>query len=91
MAPNGGRRLWPMVENSRGVLAIEWLAACQGLDFRGGLKTTAPLELARQTLREKVSYYDKDRFFAPDIEQADALLKAGSLSRLVLPDLLPSH
>ncbi|PSJ39221.1 histidine ammonia-lyase [Zobellella taiwanensis] len=91
MAPNGGRRLWDMVENSRGVLAIEWLAACQGLDFRGGLKTTAPLELARQTLREKVSYYDKDRFFAPDIEQADALLKAGSLSRLVPKDLLPSH
>ncbi|WP_375055876.1 histidine ammonia-lyase [Zobellella sp. DQSA1] len=91
MAPNGGRRLWGMVENSRGVLAIEWLAACQGLDFRGGLKTTPVLELARQTLREQVSYYDKDRFFAPDIERADALLKAGTLSRLVLSDLLPSH
>ncbi|MDX1267695.1 MAG: aromatic amino acid lyase, partial [Oceanisphaera sp.] len=91
MAPNGGRRLWPMAENTRGVLAIEWLAACQGLDFRDGLKTTEALEVARQTLREAVSYYDKDRFFAPDIERADALLKSNCLSHLVQPGLLPSH
>ncbi|WMC09961.1 histidine ammonia-lyase [Oceanimonas pelagia] len=91
MAPNGGRRLWDMVENTRGVLAIEWLAACQGLDFRGGMKTTELLEQARRTLREKVSYYDKDRFFAPDIEQANALLKANVLSHLVPAGLLPSH
>ncbi|MGB5853999.1 MAG: histidine ammonia-lyase [Oceanisphaera sp.] len=91
MAPNGGRRLWPMAENSRGVLAIEWLAACQGLDFRDGLKTTETLEVARKALREVVTYYDKDRFFAPDLEQADALLKSKTLSHLVLPGLLPSR
>lgn len=91
MAPNGGRRLWDMAENTRGVLAIEWLAACQGLDFRGGMKTTEVLEQARQTLRDKVSYYDKDRFFGPDIEQANALLKANVLSHLVPSGLLPSH
>ncbi|WP_417607026.1 histidine ammonia-lyase [Oceanimonas baumannii] len=91
MAPNGGRRLWDMAENTRGVLAIEWLAACQGLDFRGGMKTTESLEQARQTLRERVSYYDKDRFFGPDIEQANALLKDNVLSHLVPPGLLPSH
>ncbi|MCC4265448.1 histidine ammonia-lyase [Oceanimonas baumannii] len=91
MAPNGGRRLWDMAENTRGVLAIEWLAACQGMDFRGGMKTTELLEQARRTLRERVSYYDKDRFFGPDIEQANALLKANVLSHLVPSGLLPSH
>jgi len=34
MAPAAGKRLWDMAENVRGVLAVEWLAACQGLDLR---------------------------------------------------------
>ena len=29
MAPNAGKRLWAMVENVRGILAVEWLGACQ--------------------------------------------------------------
>ena len=33
------------------------------------------IEIAKQMLREKVSFYDKDRYFAPDIEQANTLLK----------------
>ncbi|TFH86782.1 histidine ammonia-lyase [Billgrantia azerbaijanica] len=91
MAPAAGKRLWEMTANVRGILAIEWLAACQGLDFRTGLKTTEPLERARHLLRERVSHYDKDRFFAPDIEAATALLLDRTLSDLVPATLLPSH
>eukprot|EP01132_Coremiostelium_polycephalum_P012655 gene12656-15461_t len=47
MAPAAGKRLWEMAENTRGVLAVEWLAACQGLDLRNGLKTSPALEKAR--------------------------------------------
>ncbi|MCD6008269.1 histidine ammonia-lyase [Halomonas sp. IOP_31] len=91
MAPAAGKRLWEMADNVRGAIAIEWLAACQGLDFRNGLTTTAPLEQARGALRERVTYYDKDRFFAPDIEAAGELLKARTLSHLVPAELLPSY
>lgn len=90
MAPAAGRRLWEMADNVRGILAVEWLAACQGLDFRTGLKTTAGLEQARRLLREHVSFYDKDRFFAPDIEVASQLLAAGHLTSLLPAALLPS-
>ncbi|WP_275287777.1 histidine ammonia-lyase [Halomonas elongata] len=91
MAPAAGKRLWEMADNVRGILAIEWLAACQGLDFRDGLKTTDTLEEARRVLRERVAYYDKDRFFAPDIDAASALLAKRHLSRLAPADLLPSQ
>ena len=37
MAPAAGRRLWEMAANTRGVIAVEWLAACQGIDLREGL------------------------------------------------------
>lgn len=90
MAPNAGKRLWAMAENVRGILAIEWLGACQGLDFRRGLKSSERLEKARSRLRERVPYYQEDRFFAPDIEAASALLASGCLNGLVTPRLLPS-
>ena len=90
MAPNAGKRLWAMAENVRGILAIEWLGACQGLDFRHGLKSSERLERARNILRELVPYYQEDRFFAPDIEAASALLASGCLNALVTPRLLPS-
>jgi histidine ammonia-lyase len=90
MAPNAGKRLWDMAENTRGILAVEWLGACQGLDFREGLKSTPALEQARQTLRAKVPYYVEDRFFAPDIAAADALLAERVLTPLLPAGMLPS-
>ncbi|WP_445375208.1 histidine ammonia-lyase [Photorhabdus tasmaniensis] len=83
MAPAAGRRLWEMAENTQGILAIEWLSACQGIDFRNGLKSSPILEKARHILREKVNYYDQDRFFAPDIAAAVQLLVEQHLSSLL--------
>ncbi|CDH34251.1 histidine ammonia-lyase [Xenorhabdus bovienii] len=83
MAPAAGRRLWEMADNVRGILAIEWLTACQGMDFRDGLKSSPILEKARHILRDKVAYYDKDRFFAPDIDAAIQLLIEQQLSALL--------
>ncbi|MHC6227813.1 histidine ammonia-lyase [Pseudomonas sp. X10] len=90
MAPAAGKRLWEMAENTRGILAIEWLGACQGLDLREGLKTSVKLEEARQALRREVPHYDKDRFFAPDIEAAVELLAEGRLTGLLPAGVLPS-
>ena len=90
MAPAAGKRLWEMAANTRGVLAIEWLAACQGLDLRDGLKTSAKLEIARMTLRSKVATYEKDRFFAPDIDAAIQLLTSRCLNALLPAQVLPS-
>ncbi|MCL7706176.1 aromatic amino acid lyase, partial [Enterobacter kobei] len=87
MAPAAGRRLWEMAANTRGVLAVEWLAASQGIDLREGLKSSPLLEQARQALREHVSHYDDDRFFAPDIDKAMQLLEEGRLVGL-LPSVL---
>jgi histidine ammonia-lyase len=90
MAPAAGKRLWEMAENTRGILAVEWLAAVQGLDLRNGLKTSAKLEQARAILRKEVPFYEKDRFFAPDINAATELLASRCLTGLVSAKLLPS-
>lgn len=91
MAPAAGRRLWEMTDNVRGIIAIEWLAACQGLDLRKGLKSSVALEQARSILRQRVAYYDKDRFFAPDIAAASQLIASDTLTDLLPAGLLPSR
>ena len=87
MAPAAGKRLREMAENTRGVLAVEWLAAVQGLDLREGLKSSAKLEKARGILRNEVPFYEKDRFFAPDINAATELLATRCLNELVSVEL----
>ncbi|MEX0422308.1 histidine ammonia-lyase [Providencia rettgeri] len=91
MAPAAGRRLWEMAKNVTGILAIEWLSACQGMDFREGLKSSETLEKARKTLRDQVAYYDKDRYFAPDIEAAINLINQHKLSALFKADSVFSN
>jgi histidine ammonia-lyase len=90
MAPNAGRRLWEMAENLRNILAIEYLGAVQGIEFKHGLKTTPKLEKYHEALRKEVPNYDKDRFFAPDIEKAATLIENGLFADAVEKELLPS-
>ena len=90
MATFAARRLLEMGDNTAGVLAIELLAACQGIDFRAPLKSSPLLEEAKGLVRREVPFYDQDRYFAPDIQKAQDLIQSGALNYLVDPDLLPS-
>lgn len=90
MATFAARRLSEMADNTANVLAIELLAACQGLDFRSPLRSSEPLETAKKLVRTEVPFYDQDRYFAPDIEKIYLLIQAGRLNFLVPPSLLPS-
>ena len=90
MATFAARRLTDMAENTRGIVAIELLSAVQGLDFRKPLKSTKLLEQVRAELREQVPFYDKDRYFATDIELANRLLESAVHNQLMPKGLLPS-
>ncbi|MEW6981034.1 histidine ammonia-lyase [Colwelliaceae bacterium 6471] len=90
MAAFAGRRLTDMAENTNGVLAVEYLAAAQGLDFRAPLKGSKNVELAKAILRQEVSFYDKDRYFAPDIAEASGIIAEGELNPFMPAQLLPS-
>ncbi|MFK5927675.1 MAG: aromatic amino acid lyase, partial [Desulfuromusa sp.] len=91
MATFAARRLGEMAENTAGILAIELLAACQGVDFRAPLKTSTLLEQAKQHLRNEVPFYDQDRYFAPDIEKAKSLVQSGLFAKFVSEDVLLSQ
>ncbi len=83
MATHGARRLLDMAENAATVVAIELLAATQGLDFRRPLKSSKPLEQAAHDIRSLVGPYERDRYFAPDIAAITQYVRGGALHKLV--------
>jgi histidine ammonia-lyase len=86
MAAHGARRLLTMTENLRAIVAIELLAAAQGCDFHP-LQSSEALEAVRGAVRAVVPRLDDDRYFAPDIAAAIALIKSGTLPVADLPGL----
>ncbi len=80
MATFAARRLQPMIANVAVILGIEWLACAQGVEFLRPLRSSHPLEQAHALLRAQCAAMPTDRYLAPDIERATALVTEGALS-----------
>lgn len=88
MATFAARKLADMALNVRHIIAIELLAAAQGIEFHRPLRSSAALEEVHAAIRQRVHAYDQDRFFAPDIAAVEALIDADTFTRFaggVLP------
>ena len=85
MATFAARKAGEAARNATHVIAIEWLAAAQGIDFHAPLKTSAKLARAHALLRERAVFYDRDRYFATDIDAATALVESGAARALLKP------
>ncbi|MGQ0710017.1 MAG: histidine ammonia-lyase [Rhodoferax sp.] len=82
MATFAARRLQAMIANTAHILGIELLASAQGIEFLRPLHSSDALEQAHALLRAQVPAMAHDRYLAPDIEAATALVHAGALSRI---------
>ncbi len=89
MATFAARRLQPMIANVAHILGIELLAAAQGVDFLRPLTSSPALEQVHALLRGTCPAMMQDRYLAPDIATASALVRSGELARILhtLPDL----
>jgi histidine ammonia-lyase len=89
MATFAARRLQPMIANTAAILAIELLAAAQGIEFLRPLASSAPLEAAHALLRQHCAAMPTDRSLAADIDRASALVQGGAMGRAfrTIPDL----
>jgi histidine ammonia-lyase len=87
MAAHAARRLLPMADNLAGVLGIELLTAAQACEFHAPLASSPPLEAVRARLRAVVPRVEEDRYFAPDIAAAVALVRTEPLADLALPGI----
>ena len=80
MATFAARKLGDIASNTAAILAIELLAAAQGVDLRGPNRTSPPLQKVMSTVRAQVPHYDLDRYFAPDIASITRLVEDGTIA-----------
>jgi histidine ammonia-lyase len=72
-----------MLDNLRRILAIELLAACQGIDFHAPLNTGGEALKAHALVRNMSAHVEADRSLAADIEGLAARIAEESFSDLL--------
>ena len=77
MGMTGALKLKRVVENAEYVLAIELMAAAQGLDYRAPLKAAREVEKARTKVRALVPRLAEDRVLSGDIEVLAEAIRDG--------------
>src|SRR3546814_19323324 len=92
MATFAARKAVDVALNVRRIVAIEWLAAAQGIEFRRPLRSSDALESVHALLRGAVAAYDPDPYFAPAIAGSDPLITYGTFFAFftVFPSTFPS-
>jgi histidine ammonia-lyase len=77
MATFAGRRLHTMIDNVAYIIAIELLAAAQGIEFHRPQKSSAVIEEVIAELREISPRYEQDRSLSSDICRVAATVDHG--------------
>ena len=91
MATFAARRLQPMLRNTAHIVAIELLAAAQGIEFLRPLKSAPGLENVLRLVRSVSPAMMQDRSLARDIEAMHHLVAAGAIGHATeadIPELL---
>jgi histidine ammonia-lyase len=83
MGSISGRKLNQVIDNLEYILAIELLCACQAIEFRRPLKSSALLEFAHDHVRKYVGFAQEDRIFADDINKIRAIISDHSFVQQV--------
>jgi histidine ammonia-lyase len=79
MAPIAARKAVTIARNAAGVVAIELIAAAQGVDYHAPLRTSAPLQAVHARVRALSPHLQTDRYWADEMAALQAAVLAGDL------------
>jgi histidine ammonia-lyase len=91
MAAHAARRLRRMNGNLSVILGVEAICAAQGIAFRAPLQTSAALNAVITRLRREIPPLTSDRYLAPDLNAAAAMVRCGDLVAASGLDLPLTH
>jgi len=83
MGPIAGRHAVDIIHNVEHIVAIEMLAAAQGIDFQKGLKPGKGTNASWEEIRKHIPHLDEDRVMYPDMEKMLRLIKEGTILNAV--------
>ncbi|MGB4704716.1 MAG: histidine ammonia-lyase [Candidatus Saccharicenans sp.] len=72
-----------ILDNAQAILAIEYIAAAQALDFRRPLKPSPGVQVAYEVIRKYVAFLDEDRPLFPDINRLKEVVESGEIVEAV--------
>ncbi|NLY46300.1 MAG: histidine ammonia-lyase [Tissierella sp.] len=76
MGTIAARKARDILDNSRRVLAMEILGACQAIDLRGNKGLGKGTEVVYNIIRDSVSTLEEDRVMYPDLDKCNDILKS---------------
>jgi histidine ammonia-lyase len=79
MAPIAARKACQIARNAAGVVAVELIAAAQGVDYHAPLKTSAKLQAIHATVREIGPHFTSDHYWASDMAALQAAVLGGKI------------
>jgi histidine ammonia-lyase len=79
MGVTAGHKAREVQRNVESVLAIELLAAAEGLDYRRPLQSSPALERVHALIRTEVPHLAEDRVMYPDIEAVTRMVRDGRI------------
>ncbi|MFL6720984.1 MAG: histidine ammonia-lyase [Sphingomonas sp.] len=79
MAPIAARKAAQIARNAAGVIAVELMAAAEGIDYHAPLKTSARLQAIHAAVRAHSPHFAADRYWADEIVALQAAVLAGEI------------
>jgi histidine ammonia-lyase len=77
MGMGAALKLSRVLDNTLQILAIELVAACQGIDFRRPLESSPALERTYRDVRSAIPVWTEDRVMSDDLRAAVEFLRCG--------------
>ena len=87
MAPIAARKAVTIARNAAGVVAIELIAAAQGVDYHAPLKTSPQLQALHAKVRALSPHLQTDRYWADEMDALQAAVLAGEIGASSEPSL----
>jgi histidine ammonia-lyase len=85
MAPIAARKAGQIARNVAGVVAVELIAAAQGVDFHAPLKTSARLQAVHARARKASPHFTEDHYWAEELEGVRLAVLDGEIGLDLLP------
>ena len=79
MAPIAARKAVTIARNAAGVIAIELIAAAQGVDYHAPVKTSPKLQAVHANVRSLSPHLETDRYWADEMAALQRAVLAGEI------------
>jgi histidine ammonia-lyase len=80
MAPIAARKAAQIARNAAGVVAVELMAAAEGIDYHAPLKTSAQLKKVYDAVRALSPHFAADRYWADEMSALQSAVLAGEFA-----------